>query len=168
MSTDPLRPTSIADLHELVGRELGPTAWLPVDQAWVTAFADITRDRQWIHVDPERAQQSAFGGTIAHGLLTLAMGPWFLEELMSFAGFANTLNYGYEKIRFPAPTPVGSRIRMRATVDEVRPTADGSALLVTTQTFECDASAKPVCVAVSLGRFTEQTPGEAANPRSAD
>lgn len=156
MNADPLRPTSIADLQELVGRELGPTAWLAVEQEWVTAFADTTRDRQWIHVDAERARQSAFQGTIAHGLLTLAMGPWFLEQLMSFAGFANTLNYGYEKIRFPAPTPVGSRIRMRATVDDVRPTGEGSALLVTTQTFECDASAKPVCVAVSLGRFAER------------
>ena len=132
-----------------------PTARFPVEQDWVTDFADITRDRQWIHVDPARASASAFGGTIAHGLLTLAMGPWFLEELMSFAGFANTLNYGYEKIRFPAPTPVGSRIRMRATIEEVRPAGDGAALLVTTQTFECDAVAKPVCVAVSLGRFAE-------------
>lgn len=152
----PLRPASIADLQALVGRELGPTDWFPVEQAWVTAFADLTRDKQWIHVDPVRAGQSAFGGTIAHGLLTLAMGPWFLEELMSFAGFAHSLNYGYERIRFPAPTPVGSRIRMRALVEEVRPAGAGAALLVTTQTFECDGSAKPVCVAVSLGRFAER------------
>jgi len=147
-------PRSAKDLEALVGRELGPTNWVEVGQPRVDAFAEITGDRQWIHVDVERAAAGPMGGTIGHGLLTLALGPTFTEELFSFEGFALTLNYGYEKVRFPAPTPVGSRVRMTATVTDVR-RVQGGAQVTTTQVFTVEGSAKPVCVAESVGRFVE-------------
>lgn len=148
-------PRSVDDLKALVGRELGPTGWVQVDQQMVDAFAEVTGDRQWIHVDVERAAASPMGGTIAHGLLTLSLGPAFTEELFSFEGFAHALNYGYEKVRFPAPTPVGSRLRMTATVTDVTPVT-GGAQVTTTQVFQVEGSDKPVCVAQSVGRFVEE------------
>ena len=90
------RPTSVQDLKDLVGTELGPTQWHVVDQAKIDAFADLTGDHQWIHVDPQRAADSPFGSTIAHGLYSLSRTPAFLEELMAFDGFAHSLNYGYD------------------------------------------------------------------------
>lgn len=157
MTTDapaPVRPTTVQQLKDLVGRELGPTGWYDITQDGVQAFADVTGDQQWIHVDPERAQDSAFGSTIAHGLYTLSLGPAFMESLMAFDGFAHSLNYGYNKVRFPSPNPVGSRIRMRAiltTVDDV----PGGAQVTTTQTFEREGSDKPILVAESVARFYE-------------
>jgi acyl dehydratase len=150
----PLRPTTIAELRALVGVDLGPTEWYDVDQARVDAFAENTEDRQWIHVDPERAAASPFGGTIGHGLLTLSLGPKFMEELMAFDGFAHSLNYGYDKVRFPAPMPVGTRLRMHATITGVEDVG-GGAQVTTTQTFEREGGEKPVCVAISVGRFVE-------------
>jgi len=150
-------PRSVADLTALVGRELGPTRWVEVGQDRVDAFAEVTGDRQWIHLDVERAGASPMGGTIAHGLLTLSLGPAFTEELFSFEGFAHALNYGYEKVRFPAPTPVGSRVRMTATITDVRPVT-GGAQVTTTQIFHREGSDKPVCVAESVGRFVERQP----------
>ncbi len=148
-------PGSTADLEGLIGRQLGPTSWVVVDQSKVDSFAETTGDRQWIHVDPERAAAGPAGGTIAHGLLTLSLGPTLTEELFSFEGFAMTLNYGYDKVRFPAPVPVGSRVRMTATVTAVT-LVPGGAQVTTTQVFECEGSAKPVCVAESVGRFVEK------------
>ncbi len=157
MTTTPAvpRPTTIQELQDLVGSDLGPTAWHDITQERVDAFADLTGDHQWIHVDPARAADSAFGGTIAHGLYSLSLGPRFMEDLMAFDGFAHSLNYGYEKVRFPAPLPVGSRIRMHATVVSVDDVGGGSAHIVTRQTFEREGSDKPICVAHSVGRFTE-------------
>ena len=91
-----IRPTSIQELQGLVGRKLGPTKWHEITQENINAFAVLTGDRQWIHVDPERAKNSIFGSTIAHGLYCLSIGPRFTEELMAFDGFAHSLNYGYE------------------------------------------------------------------------
>ena len=148
------RPTSVADLQELVGVELGPTGWHPVDQATIDGFADITGDHQWIHVDPERAADSPFGTTIAHGLYSLSRTPALLEELMAFDGFAHSLNYGYDKVRFIHPLPVGSQIRMRAEIasaDEVKP---GQVHVVTRLTVEADGIEKPIVVADSIGRFS--------------
>src|SRR5580704_15283482 len=112
-------PRSASDLRELVGSVLGPTEWHAVDQRSVDAFAQTTEDRQWIHVDPVRAATSPLGGTIVHGLFTLSLGPRFIDELISFDGFAHSLNYGYAKVRFPAPFPVGLRVRMLLAVDAV-------------------------------------------------
>ncbi len=155
-----VRPTTLRGLEQLVGSELGPTEWHEVTQQRINDFADLTGDHQWIHVDVERAQDGAFGGTIAHGLYSLSLGPALLEELVAFDGFAHTLNYGYDKVRFPAPVPVGSRIRMRATIQSVADVGGGSAQVVTTQYFEREGVDKPVCVAQSVGRFTDRlTPG---------
>lgn len=155
MSTTALRPTTIEELTALEGRELGPTDWHTLTQAEIDAFAEVTGDHQWIHVDTERAAAGPFGGTIGHGLFTLSLGPTFMEELMAFDGFAHSLNYGYDRVRFPHPRPVGSKVRMRATITRVVPTGDGSAQITTTQVFEADGIAKPICVAESIGRFTE-------------
>jgi acyl dehydratase len=154
---DVLRPTSVEDLVALVGRELGPTQWHSLTQEDINKFADVTGDHQWIHVDEERAAAGPFGTTIGHGLLTLSLGPAFMEELMAFDGFAHSLNYGYNKVRFPHPRPVGTKVRMRATVTDVAPTGDGSAQITTRQFFEAEGIEKPICVAESIGFFTEHS-----------
>jgi acyl dehydratase len=148
------RPVSVADLRALAGTELGPTGWLEITQERIDAFAEVTGDHQWIHVDPERAAASPMGSTIAHGLLTLSLAPAFMEELMAYDGFAHALNYGYEKVRFPAPVPVGSRLRMRATITDVSE-VPGGAQVTTTQTVEREGGDKPVLVAQSVARFYE-------------
>jgi acyl dehydratase len=152
------RPSTAAELRALQGTELGPTAWHDVPQERIDAFAAATGDHQWIHVDPERAAASPLGSTIAHGLLTLSLGPAFMEELIAFDGFAHSLNYGYGKVRFPAPVPVGSRVRMRATISDVAD-VDGGVQITTTQVFEVEGASTPECVAESLGRFVERTDG---------
>jgi acyl dehydratase len=157
-TVEPARPASVADLRALAGVELGPTAWLEVTQEVIDAFAEATGDHQWIHVDPERAAASPLGTTIAHGLFTLSRGPALMEALMAFDGFAHSLNYGYEKVRFPAPVPVGSRLRMRAVITDVAE-VPGGAQVTTTQTFEVEGGEKPVCVAQSVGRFVERADG---------
>ncbi|HEV7752134.1 MAG TPA: MaoC family dehydratase [Baekduia sp.] len=151
----PVRPTTVADLRALQGTELGPTEWYDITQERIDAFAAATGDFQWIHVDPARAAGSPLGSTIAHGLFTLSLGAKFMEELMAFDGFAHSLNYGYEKVRFPAPVPVGSRLRMRATITDVAD-VPGGAQITTTQTMEVEGGGKPVCVAASVGRFVER------------
>jgi acyl dehydratase len=158
VSVDLVRPASVADLRALEGTELGPTGWVEVTQETIDAFAAVTGDHQWIHVDPERAASSPLGTTIAHGLLTLSLAPAFMEELMSFEGFAHALNYGYEKVRFPAPVPVGSKVRMRALIAAVAD-VPGGAQVTTTQTLEVEGGDKPVCVAQSVGRFFERADG---------
>lgn len=148
------RPTSVQDLKDLVGVELGPTQWHVVDQAKIDGFADLTGDHQWIHVDPERAKDSPFGSTIAHGLYSLSRTPAFFEELMAFDGFTHSLNYGYDRIRFLHPLPVDSRIRMRAEVTTVEETSPGQVNVVTKLTVEADGIDKPILVASSIGRFS--------------
>ncbi len=163
--TAPVRPTTIAELRALVGAELGPTAWVDVTQDRIDEFAAVTEDRQWIHVDPERAAASPLGGTIAHGLFTLSLGPKLMEELMAFDGFAHSLNYGYGKVRFPSPLPVGSRLRMTMTIAAVEDVG-GAAQLTAVQTFERAGQEKPVCVAEALARFVERTPAsQMVDPR---
>jgi acyl dehydratase len=142
----------IEELRGKVGEELGVSSWREVTQEDVDAFADVTGDHQWIHVDPERAAQTPFGGTIAHGLFTLSLGPAFGYELFSVEGFAFALNYGYGRVRFPAPLPVGAKVRMRATLSGVDDVSGGVQVTVT-QTFEREGGDKPVCVAESLARF---------------
>jgi len=148
------RPTSVQDLQDLVGVELGPTEWHVVDQSRIDGFADLTGDHQWIHVDPARAADSPFGSTIAHGLYSLSRTPAFLEELMAFDGFVHSLNYGYDKVRFIHPLPVDSRIRLRASLTSVEETSPGAVKVVTMLTVEAEGIDKPILIAESIGRFT--------------
>ena len=134
-----------------VGQELGVSDWYEVTQEEINAFADVTGDHQWIHVDPERAKATPFGGTIAHGFYVLALAPRFSYSLYTFEGFAFGLNYGLNRVRFISPMPVGERLRMRAklvSVDDV----PGGAQLMTEVTFERQGGEKPVCVAEQLVR----------------
>jgi len=146
--------TTINGLDELkaaVGSEVGVSDWHEVTQEAINEFAEVTQDFQWIHIDPERAAQTPFGGTIAHGLYTLSLGPKFSYEIFDLKGFAFGVNYGYGKVRFPAPLPVGSRVRMRATLTSVDDVPGGCQIMLT-QTFEVEGGEKPVCVAESLSR----------------
>ena len=144
--------SGIDELKAKVGEELGVSDWHEVTQDAVDAFADVTGDHQWIHVDPERAAQTPWGGTIAHGLFTLSLGPRFTFAMFTIDGFAFGLNYGYNKVRFPGPLPVGSRLRMRATLSSVDDVPGGVQLTIT-QTFEREGEDKPVCVAEAVSRM---------------
>jgi len=144
--------TGIDELKTKVGEELGVSEWHEVTQADIDAFAEATGDHQWIHVDPERAAQTPFGSTIAHGLYTLSLGPVLTEEAFSLEGIAFGLNYGYDRVRFPSPLPVDSRVRMRATLASVDDVPGGIQMKVT-QTFEREGGEKPVCVAEQLVRL---------------
>jgi len=135
--------------HE--GQEVGVSDWHDVTQEEINAFADATGDHNWIHIDPERAKDTPFGGTIAHGYYTLSLAPKFSYSLFKVDGIAFGLNYGYDKVRFPAPVPVGSRLRMRATLaaaDQI----EGGLQIKIVQTFEVEGGPKPVCVAETLSR----------------
>jgi acyl dehydratase len=144
--------SGIDELRAKVGEELGVSEWLEVTQDAINAFADATGDHQWIHVDPERAAQTPWGSTIAHGLYTLSIGPKFTFDMFTIEGFAFGLNYGYNKVRFPAPLPVDSRVRMRATLSSVDDVPGGVQLTIT-QTFEREGEEKPVCVAEAVSRM---------------
>jgi acyl dehydratase len=143
----------IPDLVARVGEDLGTSSAYRVTQEAVDAFAELTGDRYWIHTDPARAAaQTPFGGTIAHGLFTLSLGPRFSYELYDFRGVALGVNYGYGRVRFPAPLPVGSSVRMRATLAAVDASA-GAATVTVTHVFEREGGDKPVCVADSMVRL---------------
>jgi acyl dehydratase len=144
--------SGIDELRAKVGEELGVSDWHEVTQDAINAFADATGDHQWIHVDPERAAQTPWGSTIAHGLYTLSLGPQFTFAMFTIEGFAFGLNYGYNKVRFPAPLPVNSRVRMRATLSSVDD-VPGGVQLTLTQAFEREGEEKPVCVAESVARM---------------
>src|SRR5262245_32070430 len=142
---------SIDDLRDAVGKDLGYSDWLTVDQERINKFADATDDHQWIHVDPQRAAQGPFKTTIAHGYLTLSLLPVLASGLTRVDGIRMGINYGVNKVRFPAPLPVNSRVRARAeimSVDDV----DGGVQLTTKVTIERDGGDKQVCVAESVSR----------------
>ena len=134
------------------GAKLGPTDWLEVTQDRVNLFADATDDHQWIHVDPERAANGPFGGTIAHGLLTLSLLPHFTHQLYTVDNIAMAINYGYNKVRFITPVRVGAKIRARAQIAKVDQ-LDGAVQATVTVTVEIDGSDKPAAVAESIVRF---------------
>ena len=134
------------------GEKLGPTDWLEVTQDRVNLFADATDDHQWIHVDPERAVNGPFGGTIAHGLLTLSLLPHFTHQLYTVDNIAMAINYGYNKVRFITPVGVGNKIRARAEIAKVDQ-LDGSVQATVTVTVEIEGSEKPAAVAESIVRF---------------
>ena len=138
----------MTELRDLVGTELGPTSWIEVTQDRIDAFAAATDDPQWIHVDRERAAAGPFGTTIAHGFLTLSLCVPMLYEALPRAG-GMAVNYGTDRVRFPAPVPSGSRVRGRFRVLEVEPTDRGERAVIEAS-VECEGVEKPVCVAQLL------------------
>ncbi|WP_028479723.1 MaoC family dehydratase [Nocardia sp. CNY236] len=142
---------TMATLRTAAGTELGASDWIAIDQQRIDAFAEATEDRQWIHVDPERAQAGPFGTTIAHGYLTLSLLPVMMSRLFRITDAGAQINYGVNRVRFPAPVPSGSRVRGRAmvtTVDEV----PGGLQVTCVVTVERDGGDKPVCVAETVMR----------------
>jgi acyl dehydratase len=143
----------IDGLKELIGKTIGPGEWRTVTQEDIDTFADLSGDHQWIHTDVERAKkESPFGTTIAHGNLTLSIADGLRIDLISSSGFKLGVNYGWNKVRFPAPVPAGSRIRSTAEVTEVEDVGGGWWQVVTRFTVEVEGSEKPCCVADSVGR----------------
>jgi acyl dehydratase len=143
----------IEGLKALQGRRIGPTEWREVTQRDIDDFARLSGDDQWIHVDVERAKkESPFGTTIAHGNLTLSMIDGLRRDLISSTGFKLGVNYGWNRVRFPAPVPAGSRIRASAEVTELEEVGGGWWQVVTRFTVEVEGSEKPACVADSVGR----------------
>jgi acyl dehydratase len=142
----------VDDVKSRVGQELGVSDWLEVTQEAIDQFADATGDHQFIHVDVEKAKQTPFGGTIAHGYFTLSLAPRFAYEMYTIENVAFALNYGANRVRFPAPLKVGSRVRMRAVLSAVED-VPGGVQLMTTCTFEVKGGDKPVCVAETLTRI---------------
>ena len=144
--------TTVDDLKAAVGEQLGYTDWLEIDQKRIDLFAEATGDHQWIHVDPEKAARGPFGTTITHGYLTLSLLPLFGPQLMAVEGVTMGINYGTNKVRFPAPVPVGSRVRATATIAAVDEVRDG-VQIVMAFTVEREGGDKPVCVAESVTRY---------------
>ena len=140
---------TVTDLEAGVGRSLGTTEWLTLDQCTVSRFATLTGDDQWIHVDVERATSSPFGGTIVHGYLTLSLLPAFAASLYSIEAGSARLNYGVDKVRFPSPLAVGARIRASPTITRVRRTPAGAQMFVR-WVVEADGNDRPVCVAETI------------------
>jgi acyl dehydratase len=138
--------SGLDELRSRVGEELGVSDWHEVTQRHIDAFASATDDYERIHVDPERAKETPWGVTIAHGLYTLSLGPKFLYEIFEMRDVPLALNYGFDKVRFISPVPVGSRVRMRATLESVEDS--GRARII--QTFEREGQDKPACVAESV------------------
>ena len=146
--------TGLDELKQAEGEELGVSGWHEVSQSDIDAFADATGDHQWIHVDPERAKDTPFGGTIAHGYYTLSLAPKLTDEVLKMDGFAFAVNYGLNKVRFPAPLPVGSKVRMRLAVKDVEE-IEGGVQVTMLATLEREGGEKPVCVAQSVVRVYE-------------
>ena len=140
---------SLAEIDAAVGEEMGPSEWLTISQERVNTFADATGDHQWIHVDAERAAEGPFGGTIAHGYLTLSLLPVFASQLFRIETMGAKLNYGVNKVRFPHPVLVGSSIRATATIADVSDVPAGKQM-ITRWTIEIEDVAKPACVAETV------------------
>ena len=143
--------TGVDEIRAHVGSELGVSDWHEVTQDSINEFAKATGDDYWIHLDVERAKQGPFGGTIAHGYYTLSLAPMFTYRMFTFEGFSFGVNYGLNRVRFPAPLPVGDRVRMRMTLNKVDE-IEGGAQITMLLTFERDGGEKPVCIAESLSR----------------
>jgi acyl dehydratase len=143
----------IEGLKALLGKQIGPSEWREVTQEDIDTFADLTGDHQWIHTDPERAKrESPFGTTVAHGNLTLSLIDGMRIELLNSSGFKLGVNYGWNKVRFPAPVPAGSRVRTITEIVEVEEVGGGWWQVVTRCTVEVEGSEKPAVVADSVGR----------------
>lgn len=141
--------TTLDEVAAATGQELGSTDWIEIDQARVDAFAEATGDHQWIHVDVERAQDGPFGGTIAHGYLTLSLVPWLGSQVFSLDTPGAKLNYGVNKVRFPSPLLVGKRVRGHAAFGDVTDLPTGKQLIIR-YTVEIEDAPKPACVAETV------------------
>jgi len=150
--TAPPRVVAADELAGLVGRHLGHSRWHRVSQEQVERFAAVTGDRQWIHVDRKRAEASPLGGTIAHGYLTLALGPALLKQIVRVEPASRVINYGLNRVRFPSVVPVGSRVRLGAELDALE-RQDSYVQATYRLTFEVEGSEKPCCVAEVLFRY---------------
>ncbi|KLO32217.1 MaoC family dehydratase [Mycobacterium haemophilum] len=144
---------SVADLTAAVGEAVGQSDWVTITQDDVDRFADATGDHQWIHVDPERAAAGPFGGTIAHGYLTLALLPRLQHQMYTVNGVKLAINYGLNKVRFPAPVPVGSQVRGQSSLVGVEDLGNGTVQAIVSTTVEIAGSVKPACVAESIVRY---------------
>lgn len=149
----PLTLHGLDGLQERLGTDLGVSGWRPVTQSDISTFATLTGDEQWIHVDPERAKSGPFGTTIQHGFLTLGLSTGFLWEVCTVEGFGVILNYGLNKVRFPAPLKVGSKIRMHVNLAAVTDLDGKGAEAVYRLTYEVEGEAKPCCVADLVFRY---------------
>ncbi len=144
---------SVADLAAATGETIGQSDWVIITQEDVNLFADATGDHQWIHVDPERAAAGPFGTTIAHGYMTLALLPRRQHQMYTVNGVKLAINYGLNKVRFPAPVPVGSKVRATSSLLGVEDVGGGAAQATVSTTVEIDGSPKPACVAESIVRY---------------
>jgi acyl dehydratase len=150
---DPRVLTGADEARAAVGTHLGYSDWMEITQERVNQFADATGDHQWIHVDVERANAGPFGGPIAHGYLTLSLASMFLPTIVRYEGWNMAVNYGVDKVRFPAPVKVGARIRAGAELVEVTDVAGGGIQTKTLVTMEVEGQDKPCCVIESLARW---------------
>jgi acyl dehydratase len=144
-----MRFTTISELEAAVGERVGVGPWISIDQERVTAFADVTEDHQWIHLDAERAANSPFKGTIAHGYLTLSLLPALARDALAVELGGPMINYGLNRVRFPAVVATGSRVRAHATIVDVEKRADGY-LLTASYELEVEGQSRPGCVAETL------------------
>ncbi|MFO1297889.1 MAG: MaoC family dehydratase [Rubrivivax sp.] len=152
MSHDPRVFARLADLERLIGQEIGLSDWIEVDQRRIDLFADATEDHQWIHVDPARAAAGPFGTTVAHGFLTLSLLAPMFASAFRVDGVRMGINYGLNKVRFPAPVRVGSRVRGRFVLLAYEPIEGNGVQLTVRVTVEMEGSDKPACVAESVTR----------------
>lgn len=143
---------SLPALSSAVGEELGTSDWVTIEQSRIDQFAEATGDHQWIHVDPAKAADGPFGTTIAHGYLTLSLIPMLTWEIYEVQGISGALNYGLNKVRFPSPVPVGSRVRASAVLSSFEEVPGGGQAVVTT-TIETEGGSKPACIAETIVRF---------------
>lgn len=142
---------SVSEIMELVGHELGESDWLEISQERINTFADATDDHQWIHCDPDRAAQGPFGTTIAHGYLTLSLVIPLMEQVLVIENKTTSINYGLNKVRFPSPVAVGSRIRMKASLEEATEVPSGVQVTVNC-VIDVEGQERPACVASVLAR----------------
>ncbi len=149
---------SPADLQGAVGQHLGYSDWLEITQERIDKFADATGDHQWIHVDPERAKTGPFGATIAHGYLTLSLVSMFLPQIVDVRGIRMGINYGTDKVRFPAPVPCGSRVRAGGELIKLEDVKDGVQATIRV-TVEIEGSARPACVVETISRYYPSATG---------
>ncbi|HEY2782533.1 MAG TPA: MaoC family dehydratase [Steroidobacteraceae bacterium] len=143
---------TVAELKSLVGSPIGTSDWITVDQTRIDQFAAVTGDDQWIHVDPVRAAAGMFGSTVAHGFLTLSLLPLFIRSSHKVNGARMSVNYGLNRVRFPSPVPVNSRLRAHFKLMSFEP-IEGGVQLITEVTVEREGHPKPACVAESVGRL---------------
>ena len=144
--------SGLDELRRLEGEVLGTSGWHKVTQKDIDAFAEVTGDHQWIHVDVERARETPFGGTIAHGYYTLSLAPMLAEQVMRLQGFAFGVNYGLNRVRFPAPLPVGDKVRVTARLASLEDIPGGAQLTMELR-FEREGGEKPVCIAETVSRL---------------